>query len=150
MSRTTLILILGLTATGNLYGQSVVGSVNSDGLVVLAGDSIELFGVNLISDGGFLVPVADGDASPFATLLINSPNHITFAKVGDPVVLNGTMVLGAGYMDGSGMIGDLTGEWGGPESEGQITFRNVPEPETTAMLIFWLAGSLAALRQRHR
>ena len=152
MSRTALILILCLTATAKLQGQSVTGSVNSDGMVVLTGDSVEFFGIDLISQGGFLVPVTNGDASPFSFLLTNSPNQITFANLGEPVVLNGEMVLGAGYdVDGPG-IGDLTGEWGGPVLEGQITFTagNVPEPDARAMLLIWLTGSLAVLRRRDR
>lgn len=111
----------------SVFAQSdeVTGSVNEDGFIVLSGINVELFGVDLMSAQELLVPIPDGDSSPFGFLLKNERGQITYGSLSTPVTLQGTLVLSARYT-GDGFGSDLVGQWGGPELDGPIAFPTSP------------------------
>lgn len=159
MNRTPLILFFCGIVSSNLGAQTVTGTINDDGFIVVSGDSVELFGVDLISEGGFLVPIEGNDASPFGFLLQNSAKQITYATLGEPLKLNGDLVLSAGYKNGPGFDGDLTGEWGGPVLDGVVSFvapasetlvpvPDVPEPNSGLLALLGVGALLGVRRRR--
>lgn len=139
MSRTSILSFLLLVAVCNFATAQITGSVNSDGKVVLSGDNVPVLGVELKSAGGFLIPVDTNLAAPFEFFLRNTPEQIIYGSLVNEVVIDGDLVLSAGYANPGGFEGDLIGQWGGPEIVGAVSdgpIRFVPEPSAGGMLLF--------------
>lgn len=134
MSRTSILSFLLVVAICNSAAAQIVASVNADEKVVLHGKNVPLLGVELMSEGGFLIPVESNVAAPFEFFLRNTTEQIIYGSLGTEVVVDGDLVLSAGYSNPKGFEGDLTGQWGGPELDGPIRF--VPEPSASGMLLF--------------
>ncbi len=162
MNRTFFILTLGILSAllpASASGQTVSGTVNEDGFVVVSGTGVDLIGIDLQSPGGFLIPVPDaaqGQAAPFEVLVINTPNEILYGSIGinNAVTLDGDLVLSAGYDGGNSDIFDLVASWGGPldgqEGPISLTAPSTPSiPEPSAGLLASVAFlSLLSLRVR--
>ena len=118
----------------------MTGYVNSDQHVVVSSD-FAVFGLDLISEGGYLVPIPPGDvtapADPFQFLLTNSPNHIAYSSFGRSVLLDNE-VLSAKYAPPEGVLAtdDLTGTCAAGFQPCTITISDVPEPPTSLLFLF--------------
>jgi hypothetical protein len=138
------------TAAGPIFAV-----INQDGSIsVLSTEPIDASGIDIQSAGGHLVPV-EGDASPFAFFLSNTPNQITWGNLGTTSTIDGEWWTGAGY-NGPDPLNDLTLAWGNGAtpvafavlgtSNGDFTSPTVPEP--TAGLLFSCCGlALVNLRR---
>jgi len=148
-----------IALAGNSQAQ-LTGSVNDDNQIVLStlGDPVELIGIDLLSEGGYLIPVPGGasaSAAPFGFLLANTAEQVTYGSVGNAVTIDGELVLAAGYDTGAGDIAnDLVAQFGDltPDSAPiSIAFSPaqpiVPEPGTGLMLLLGSAG-LGLFRRR--
>lgn len=147
-----------IALAGNSQAQ-LTGSVNEDNLIVLSasGDPVELIGIDLLSEGGYLIPVPGDPASaaPFGFLLSNTANQVTYGSVGAAVTIEGELQLAVGYDTGAGDItSDLVAQFGDltPDSAPiAIAFSPaspiVPEPGTGLMLLLGSAG-LGLFRRR--
>lgn len=156
MNRTVIFFCFGFLSalfSASVSAQTVSGTVNDDGLIVISG-TLDLIGIDLHSPGGYLIPVSSGEADPFDVLVTNSPKEVLFGSVGvsNALSLDGELVLAAGY-DG-GDVFDLFGSWGGPldGQEGSIAFTApsvpaVPEPGAGFLATVCLL-SLLSLRGR--
>ena len=149
MSRiSSLSCFLCLVLVANTSHAQVTATVNSEGFVVLTGSNIDLIGVELMSEGGHLVPVPDDDPAPFGFLLKNESTHITYGSLTSVVLLDGELALSAGYNLTDNF--DLVGQWGaqGAGNDGPIAFPNppvapdplVPEPESLTLLLAGIAA----------
>ena len=96
-------------------GDSLLGVVNSQGLITVSGGGQEVTGFEFNSPGGLLVPVptVDGTTSPapFETLLFNTPNRVAFGNVGSTLTVFGSVELSVGYT-GVDPAADLSAVWG--------------------------------------
>lgn len=121
MNRTPWLFLLALCISTPALAQDLGASINDDGFIVLHGEDVPLLGLEFESAGGFLVPT-DGGPSPFDLFVRNNNDQIIYGTLGREVVVEGELILSAGYSNGQNFEGDLTGKWGGPEFEGPIAF----------------------------
>lgn len=114
-------LIAGLIVCGQLYACPVPVPtpfwLNQENAVVVKFGTgrVDSGGVNLISRGGFLIPVADAVADPFTFFLSNSQNQVTFGMLGRTVAFeDGMWTSSVGYdlekalADGVDPLSDLS------------------------------------------
>ena len=149
------LLLAGILSATYVQAQSVSGSVNGDGFIVLSGD-VALLALELKSPRGHLIPIADDNPSPFELLLSNTEEEVFLGIVGaeNAISIDGGLVLNVGY-DTSGTF-DLQAEWGGPieGQEGLVSFETpgplVPEPSTGFLATAALTGLLVVQNRRRR
>lgn len=87
------------------------GEIRDGKLVVIASQSTEVHGVDLISQNSLLEPIpSDAGASPFQLMLSNSPRQITWGNLGAGVRLHGEWATQAGYTGTD--VSELKSTWG--------------------------------------
>ncbi len=74
------------------------GVVSPGGKIRLTSPGLDVLGINFQSDAGLLVPIPDGDASPFSFALSNSPTQVSLGSLGATVRLEGTLVTEIRYL----------------------------------------------------
>ena len=151
-------------AAANLATAEVTGSVNGDGKIVIsASPAVTAAGLNLQSAGGYLDPIPPGDltasAAPFAFLLANNANQITWGNLGAGVVIDGDLVTSAGFT-GTADNFDVTAAWGdGPNQVAfsvagpavvapPVTDPTTPEPASGILAALGALGVLGFRRRR--
>ena len=87
------------------------GVVSPGGKIRLVSPGIDVLGVNFQSEAGLLVPIPDGDASPFSFALSNSPTQVSLGNLGSTVRLEGTLVTEIRYL-GNEPATDLRASYG--------------------------------------
>lgn len=98
------------------WGDGITGIVGADGSLTISGSGQAVVGLELISPGGFLQPIPDGaggapDPNPFQILLSNTNEQVTLGVLGDGLILDGSIQLGAGYV-GEDPLNELFAQWG--------------------------------------
>lgn len=130
--------------------QTISGTVNEDGFVVLSG-MVDLLALDVRSANGNLLPLPDGNPAPFDFVVENSAERVLLGSVGqtNAVPLQGELVLPVGY-DLNGEF-DLIGFWGGPldDQEGEIQFSAPVVPEPSGLAVSMIAFVLV-MRMRSR
>lgn len=89
----------------------VAAFINSSGNIVLEGRNQLLRGLDFISEEGLLVPAPADNSAPFGFLLTNTPERVTYGSLGQTVLLDGQLILEAGYR-GNDPKSELFAEWG--------------------------------------
>ena len=111
----------GVAGTGSEVDISV--TTNSNNQLVIIVDNVDLLGVNFQSASGSLIPITDDESDPFEFVLESSPTQVTLATIFNPVSLNGTLTLDAGWNFGTGVL-DLVAEWGSEFDDGFVDVRD--------------------------
>lgn len=152
MKWATLALAASFLCCQNLQAQSVTGTVNEDGFIVLSGE-LDLLGIEIASPSGSLIPKPDDNPHPFSVMVSNTSEKLLIGSIGtdNAISLSGDLILDVGY-DPMGEF-DLVGSWGGPleGDEGSILFApqvQVPEPSSNVMAVLAVASLLATRRRK--
>lgn len=138
-----------VTLTALSAHAQVSGVVNEDGFIEITGNGEEAAGIDLISAGGFLVPIPGNDATPFTFLLSNTADQITWGSLGSTVTLDGTLVTGASYT-GTDPLVDLTASWGdGADPVAFPVAPVIPEPTAGLLAVFAALGMMGFRGRRN-
>jgi len=141
-------LFLAATASAQLTAEFPVEGGN---ISLLSGDAIALSGIEFASGAGSLVPTG-GNAAPFAFMLSDTANLVTYAQLPGAVNLaaGSTTVLAAGVSAGAS---DVTATFGALGDPVPVAFPVnpagiIPEPASGLMAAFGIIGLLGFRRRR--
>ena len=121
------------------FRDDVRGSIEDGKVALRFEEAIMVSGLNLKSEGDFFVPIPPGTttapAAPFAFLLANNPNNVSYAAIpGLLVEISGTWVSEVEYtgpLDGVGQ--DLSAALALNNFGGGLSFPTEPQPPTPPM-----------------
>lgn len=91
-------LVPGLPTGGtDVRDAEVTVSINAENKLVLSGNDVSMIGVEILSESGSLIPVADDSSAPFEVLLFNDETQFSAGSFAEPFVLNGDFVMNVGW-----------------------------------------------------
>ena len=153
-----MVLVIGVTTSCTSFAQTpnddgpFLGTayVGEDGHLVASSGLFPFFGIEFLSEGGYLIPPGDDETDPFEFFLVNTPQHITYQKLGIRIELN-EVKLSVRYDPPPGVLPseDLTGNCAAVATPCPIRILDVPEPATGLLALFALV-SLSRFRHDRR
>lgn len=150
-SRIVLPVILILVASRFLFAQVLRGDFPTGGgpVTIRASEPFVMESLELTSLTASLLPVSNGDASPFQFLVTNSESIVTYGSIGEVVVLEEAASLTLTVeARGGGDVHGLAGFSGGiPPTAFEVCERNVTcsVPEPSCSIPFGLACVLTSV-----